>query len=521
MTAAETPRHAADGLSEQITAKASSASGTMPAPGDWAAAGMQRTGNSRMPAATRSGNDFRSARSMGFKRPRRKMADAGAAAGKRGRETVSPSAENLSVGERRASRDKLVTVQLGVILILASVYFLQAATPLRLHPDTVVFLLVAEAAERGGGFLYHGQPTVFPPGYPALLALLIRAHLAHVWVVVTLSVVFLALGLLAIRNICKSEGFSERVALGICILSMLSFVFIKYSAIPLSDALFFGLSAWCLAAMKTASSRFSLRRAIASVVLLVASVCVRRIGITLIPALLYMLIFRRDALLYAARLSVRMKGAAVLLAASCAAGIAWAVRTTSTLRDFKAALEGRAAMEAALGILALRLKELGEIALNVPTAALPPIVQGVLPFVGAVVFSLACGGVASRRKQFGVVEAYFIAYVGVILIWPFYDPRFWLPVIPFLIAYSGLSLWRLIQGAIAQEIFGAYVILFSVLGLVALAASTSLSFSGSKFPDEYAYREFHATYCAAWHCEGKFDATKVDQDGLYLLRRYK
>lgn len=444
------------------------------------------------------------------------------AVGERGTVTVTSSQQDRRIGDKRASRTNLVKVQLGVILVLVAIYFLQAATPLRLHPDTVVFLMVAEAAEHGGGFLYHGQPTVFPPGYPALLALLIRLHLAYVWVIVCLSVVFLATGLVALRYLIESEGFGEHVALGVCILSLLSFVFVKYSAIPLSETLFFGLSMCSLAAMKQPRpSRFDWRRAIAALALLLASVCVRRIGIALIPALVYMLVFQCDVRGRWMQLPARSKGAAILLAGAAAAAIAWAVSSTATLRDFNASFDSHSVTHLALGTLTFRLKELGEIALNVPAAMLPPAAHDILPFVGVLVFGLACGGLASRRKRFGAVEAYFITYVAIILVWPFYDPRFWLPVIPLLIAYSALSLGRVARVAIGGELLGAYAIAFAVMGLVALATTTSLSFSGDRFPEAYAYREFHATYCVAWHRQGNFDPKEVVQDGLYLLRRYK
>jgi hypothetical protein len=221
------------------------------------------------------------------------------------------------------------------------------------------------------------------------------------------------------------------------------------------------------------------------------------------------------------RLSARMKGAAVLVAAAASALVGYVIYTTSTLRDFTGALKNGSLIDMAVRIVTHRLQELGEIALNVPAAAVPQNGQSILLSAGVLVFALVCGGVRARRKQFGVVEVYFIAYVAIIFVWPFADPRFWLPVLPLLIAYSGLSLRRLAQGAVARDLLRGYLVLFSVMGLLVLATTTALSFSGARFPDAYAYREFRPTYCAAWHCQGSFDATKVDQDGLYLLRRYK
>lgn len=435
---------------------------------------------------------------------------------------MTPSEEDGRIGAKRAPRTDLAKMQLGVLLILVAVYFLQAATPFRLHPDTIVFLSTAETAARGGGFLYHGQPTVFPPGYPALLALLIRLHLAHVWVIVSVSVLSLVIGLFAVRYLVQAEGFGEDVALGVCTLSLLSFVFVKYSAIPLSEPLYFGLSMCCLAAMKQSpSSGFGLPRTIAGVVLLIASICVRRVGVALIPAALYLLVVEYDVRARLKRLSVRMKGAAVLAAAAASSLVGYVIYGTSTLRDFLGAFKNGSLSDMAGRILTHRFQELGEIALNIPAAAVSPNGRHILVMVGILIFALVSAGVRSRRTQSGVVEVYLIVYVAIIFVWPFADPRFWLPVIPLLIAYSGLALRRLARGAVARELLRGYVVLFAVMGLLALATTTSLSFSGARFPDAYAYREFRPTYCAAWHCQGDFDATKVDQDGLYLLRRYK
>jgi hypothetical protein len=55
-------------------------------------------------------------------------------------------------------------------------------TPLRLTTDAVTLLSMAESAAHGGGFLDDGEKSVFPPGYPAMLAFLLRLGLAHPWV---------------------------------------------------------------------------------------------------------------------------------------------------------------------------------------------------------------------------------------------------------------------------------------------------------------------------------------------------
>jgi hypothetical protein len=247
--------------------------------------------------------------------------------------------------------------------------------------------------------------------------------------------------------------------------------------------------------------------------------CVRRIGVALIPVLLYLAAFHPGLRLYVTQLSRRLKVAILLVAAAAGAAIAWAAFTTSTLRDFGGQLSGLTVIGAARGILIFRLKELGETALNLPYQALPPAMQAALPFVGTVVFLLVLAGIASRRRQFGVVEAYFLSYVAVLLVYPYYDPRYWLPVIPLLIAYCGVSLRRLVQAGIIRQLLTGYLLLFVVVGLVTLMLNTAVSFSGSRVAE--VYPEYRPTYCAAWHCQEGFDAARVEPDGVRLLHDFQ
>ena len=109
-----------------------------------------------------------------------------------------------------ANQPDFQKAQVGVIVILAAVYILQIATPLRLSTDTVVLLSSAESAARGGGLLYQGHPTQYPPGYPTLIAALMRLGIAHVWLIVGISVGSILLGLAAARFFLLQEFFQEQ-----------------------------------------------------------------------------------------------------------------------------------------------------------------------------------------------------------------------------------------------------------------------------------------------------------------------
>jgi hypothetical protein len=274
-----------------------------------------------------------------------------------------------------------------------------------------------------------------------------------------------------------------------------------------------------LAVMNSVASRVTWRKLLASATLVVISLCIRRIGVVLVPPLLWILFSRSEARLNIARLTARMKVAIILVVTSASIAFAWVIHATSTLRDFKEVFAGRALKPSVLGILHFRLTELGEITVNLPAQALPSVTHHLLPIVGAITSLLVCGGVFSRRKRFNTADIFFIGYVSILLVWPYCDTRFWLPVVPFLIAYAGLSFKCLMQFGFWKPIPEAYAVVFAIMGVLTLVSSTAISLSGSHFGDEYP--EYHATYCAAGYCKAASGSLQIDEDGLHLLRTYK
>jgi hypothetical protein len=421
-----------------------------------------------------------------------------------------------------AKQPDVLKLQIGVLVLLAAIYFFQIVTPLRLHPDAVILLSLAESFEHGHGFLFHGQPTVFPPGYPILIATLMRLHIAHVWILVGISMACLVSGLLAVRPLLETFYSNRSSALTVCILTLLSFVVIKYSTMPLTDTCFFGVAMGCLAVLNSLASRLTIQKIASSLLLLIIAISLRRIGLILIPVFLWAIVGQPQIKRSVAHRSARWKIAGLAMAAAITALVAWEIYNTSTLRDFTASLGGHGVLEPISRLLDYRLKELGEIIVNWPAPALSPRVQNLLPYAGFLTLLLVLGGVIARRKQFNVADIFFISYALVILVWPFYDPRFWLPVMPLLIAYAGLSMKQMAKTGIAEYFVGGYLVWFVVMGLVTLASSIRISVSGSRIGDVYTEEVYHETYCAAGYCKGGFDSTQVvDPDGLHLLRTFK
>ena len=411
----------------------------------------------------------------------------------------------------------------SLLLLLGICYLLQVFSPLRLNTDAIAILSMGESAAHGGGFLDSGQKTVFPPGYPALLAVLLTLGLAHPWVIVGLNVVFLTVGLYAVNSLLIREFFEDRaVVLIICSFFLLSYVVVKHFTIPLTDVPFFCLSMSCIAdTSQTTNVHSNWRFAVltgTAWLLAVASITVRSIGLALLPPLVFALLSSPQFKLILERLSLRTKMIIVVIAVFVGAGTAYVFENTSYWRIFISDAKIANIFILIFQIPSYRFRELGELFGNLPTTRMPPKLLAVVPWMGLLLFLLTFFGLATKRRM-SPTEVFLVCYMGILFAWPYYDARFWLPVIPLLIAYSVLAVKSL---RIPKAAITIYCIIFATLGFGAIAYSTRITFAGGKFPDEYGTGSLRPTYCAAFQsCQDGGDPDKVDAKTLRLLLEYK
>jgi hypothetical protein len=383
---------------------------------------------------------------------------------------------------------------------------------------------MGESAVHGGGFLDSEQKTVFPPGYPALLAVLLRVGLAHSWVIVGLNVVFLSAGLFAAHSLLIREFFEDQaVVLIVCSFFLLSYVVVKHFTIPLADVPFFCCSMCCLAVMSQTTNMDSNWRfvilAVAAWLLAVAAITVRRVGVALVPPLVFMIVCSPQFKSLLKRLSLRTKLITVVASVFVGVGTMYVVARTSTLSDFIGAVKKVKISTLVLQILSYRLTELGELLSNFPLSKMPTKLHVMVPWIGLLLFLLTLFGLATKRRKISPTEVFLVCYMGILFAWPYYDARFWLPVIPLLTAYSVLAVKNL---RFPKGVVTIYCIVFATLGFVAIAYSTRISFAGSKFPDRYGDGYLRPTYCAAFQtCPDGGDPNKVNAKVLRLLREYK
>lgn len=364
-----------------------------------------------------------------------------------------------------------------------------------------------------------------PPGYPALIYVLAKIGAGSSWAIVALNCLALAIGCFATYKLVRdSLHFSCEPAQFLTLLTLLSFVMVRNVTFSLSDICFFGASVPCLLGLiraeKTGGRERLLRLALL-IPLVLFCIELRTIGIVLIPAFLwagmggatggrrtYSLIRRHYLLtLLIFFLLVTVAGEVVM--------------HSQYMRFNLPTFRHRGVVRSVVANVRDHTAEWGELLINVPISRLPAFAPLPVRILGALAI-FTCGmGIWLRRRSLDGLMLYVLGYAAIVFAYPWFDTRLWLPVIPFLMAYAWIGAKRLIPVKICRISALVYCSFFCLLGIIALAYSTRLTFAGSRFPELFGDGRLRATYQYALRGKVPADPEEINQDALYLLRRYE
>lgn len=406
-----------------------------------------------------------------------------------------------------------------ILLAFCLLYVAQAWTPLRLNTDSIVLLSIASSAADGYGFLDHGVKTHFPPGYPFMVVCLDKVGAGHSWGLVGLNVLFLFIALAAGFYIARVHfQLTSEWALLALLFATSSFVLIKHFTLALTDVPFCGISLLALAlatraGQSQAKSSFFAYWTLAVLVATVG-VLVRSVAIAIYPSLLWLLGEHFDA----ARFLQRTRRIFIVAgAAAVGAGFPTAVLLLRT-KYVQEALVGYSQMGVGhmLGqILLYRMHEFGELALNAPASKLGKL-SIVVGIVGAAVMVALLASLRHLRLTF--IEVYLAAYAFILFLWPYPDTRFWTPVLPLVFA-AIFAAWRPWNFTGWKRMAGfSYGAAYLLLGCLAMAYSTRITFSGRDFPNRFGDGRLRSTY-ELFYSEPT-DHSPISRPALELLERY-
>jgi hypothetical protein len=405
------------------------------------------------------------------------------------------------------------------------VYLVQIASPLRLVNDGIDYLLQASSAIDGNGFRIHGVHSMHPPGYPALILVLAKAGVANSLAIVALNCLMLGIGCWASYIIIRDcFPFSHEEAQLILLLLLLSFVMVRGITYPLSDICFFGMLAPCLLVLiraERASGSDRLWRLLLAITLMGVCVQLRTIGIALIPAFIWTVIGGAAGLRSLYPTLRRYRLIILLLLAASTVTLGKALLDSRYMQFNLPIFHKRGVLLSVAANIKDHTAEWGEMTVNAPLSKLPGVLELPVRVVGAFAIFVFATGLWVKCKQLDTLMFFVLGFGCIVFAYPWFDTRLWLPVLPFLMAYVLIGLRHLIPPNLLRTSLFAYCSLFGLLGILALGFSTRLTFAGARFPDLYGDGKLRGTYKVALRGETPKNGEEVDQDALYLLRRFE
>jgi len=402
--------------------------------------------------------------------------------------------------------------------VLAALFLLQSASPLRLDNDAVDYLSRAAALADG-----RPLPLVWVlPGFPAILAILDRAGLGSSFYFILANCLFLGFGLLATWHILAE--YPAAIRRWTLPLTLLSVPVIRNVSIPIPEAVFFGLSLLALWAMTAATSAQSRRRFLLlalAVLLTVLASSVRVAGLALSPALIWSCLapVRGTNADTSDRHGLRNLGLVmvlpvVVLAVVLAGTDAFAVylnqaSTTYSARSVAAIVVGRI-----VGVFT----GWGELIVNLPFSRFKSL-KPVFFVVGAISASVLLYA-ARKPRRLSAPAIYLVSYLVMLACWPHDSPRLWMPIIPLLIGEVGSTLRRLMKGGAPTFLVYSYLAWFVLTGVAALVYTTRISLSKEEFFKLYGNNGGMASPGAPGRPPNPEDVRRYNEAARELLIRY-
>jgi len=441
-------------------------------------------------------------------------------------ETMEKELICLTVVQRR--------IVVGLLTVFAGAYILQLFSPLRINTDSYRLLSMAVSAAHGNGFLVDGRVDQYPVGYPAIVMSLIQLEMASSATLIALNLLSLILGMFLswclIQPLLGRDGATVVVVMALC-----SWVTIKHSTLPTTDAVYFAvatLSILCISKCASCSGKDKWVWLFSAAASSFAALHVRSVALSIVPVLV-VVAGQCCGVTSIKQLWIRRSAGFAFTGVVVFITILWLLvretewhtnqftRSGGYFQNLLSAVRSAGAMKLLGEIVSYRLLEMGEILVNVPAAkfgALKP----VLYLSGAFGWILLTCAFWKIHYKAQVIVLYFLSYAVLMYLWPAYDSRFWIPVLPLIGVgvVTGLVFIRSHIGVL-NNICALYLIIFSSAGMIAVSVSTRLSLAGSEFSELYGDASSRMTYRYYFQNGRPIDIERVNMEQVRLLRIFE
>ena len=418
-----------------------------------------------------------------------------------------------------------------LLLSFAVFYLLGCFAPLRLEYDSIHYFSLKECLENACPPGFQAAQDPHPLGYPVLLLVLSRLGLLHSFVIAGINALFLTGSLFFVSRSFPSSLRSFLFFPMVC----LHWTFIKFFAYPLSEMQYLFFSTGCLYCFRryVQFQRYAQAAPEKRWLWLIVAFAgaglaffTRSAGALLAPVLVVGLMGEHRRVLKLPIVKVLLIGAGIL----CVAGV-FLFSKTLRLDMYLRSLGERGSP---IPLLREHLKEWGQLILNVPGNKVMTLLPGwgnlLLIVAGLLLVFVLIYAFYIRRKEVPlVISTYLIAYCLLLFNWPFFDARFWIPVLPYMVVVivslkgaprrSGASRGaKVLLGQWAKILLAIYFL----LGLGAAGYSIYTMYHKEVFARTQAGGIFRNEY-ETWFFGRPMSDTAthpVDQEVLSILKRY-
>ena len=341
-----------------------------------------------------------------------------------------------------ASLTRYASSLCGVIVIAAAILAI-GPWPVGVFYDDGIYLILGKALATGEGLRYlnlpgHPAATHYPPGYPALLAVLWKMapqFPENVIVFKLANAVLLALACAGLTHLAITRmRLAPLVAVSVVLAFGISIPVLSMSGVLFSEPMFLALLAPTLVLSERAVDD---ENANASHLILAGVLCglltlVRTVGIAAVVAALVVLAVRRR------------KGALMTFAAAAATVfLPWQLWVTAHTSEVPAMLEGSYGSYLGWFVDAFRERGAGfamavawhnalEIGRPIGTMFSPSAQASIRLPLTAMMFAAFAFGLLRTAKRAPVCAGFIVGYLGIVLLWPYVPDRFLWGVWPLL-----------------------------------------------------------------------------------------
>lgn len=407
-----------------------------------------------------------------------------------------------------------------ISLIFILIYLINCLTPLRLHVDTIRYFAIKDCIEIGCPPDSFGANDYLPYGYTGLLLALSKANILNSFTIVLINCICLFISIYLIKRLFgKSLNFYLFL-----LLLLLNWTVLKFTVHPLSELLYLLFSVSSLYFFNIFLKNKKTLYILLSLVFATFSFITRTIGITLFAAIFITLIWNYRIELF----NLLRKNKIITISVALLFILGLLFSKELGLNHYtgvfsKQMSEGKTLTNTIKG----HFIEWAEISYNTSVAKINTqlhtdlvmpffLISGVL-FFGIFIYLL----VKKINKIPLAITLYIIFYSVLIFTWPFYDPRFWVPLIPFILVVFVQNLSTLKISRIRNLVLVPSFILYSIMGVLSVGFLTYTSLSKEKLAKTQAngvYRNEYETYFFGKPLSDT--AKKIDTGILSLLKRH-